>query len=227
MKFTICLAAGVLLASSAHAATNLVVNGDFESGNIGFTSDHTYVAPTAGALYPEGLYTIGSDPFAVHPYWVSLDGSNVMIVNGETGGASPVVWEQSIEVGPGSYDFSAQVANVCCNSSFTGPNAPSNLLFQYSLDGGATFTTFGNVLTAPPGDAGSFYNLGATIASASNQTLTLRISNDVTAASGNDFAIDNIFLSAVPEPTTWAMMIVGLGLAGMSLRRRRAGALAL
>jgi hypothetical protein len=30
------------------------------------------------------------------------------------------------------------------------------------------------------------------------------------------------FLIAVPEPGTWAMMILGFGIAGASLRRRRA-----
>ena len=31
-------------------------------------------------------------------------------------------------------------------------------------------------------------------------------------------------VAAVPEPSTWAMMIVGLGLMGFSLRRNKAGA---
>jgi hypothetical protein len=223
MKFLACLAAAVLAAGSADAATNLIVNGDFESGNTGFTSDHTYVDPTAGALFPEGLFTIGTNPLAVHPYWVGLDGSNLMIVNGMTGGDLPVVWQQSIAVAAGTYAFSGQAANVCCNSSFTGPNNPSDLLFQYSFDG-VNFTTLDQLATNPPSDAGSFYTVGGDIVSTADQTLTLRIANGATAASGNDFAIDNLMLSmssAVPEPGTWAMMIVGLGLVGASLRRRR------
>lgn len=223
MRFSAFVAAGLLLAGSAHAATNLVVNGDFEAGNTGFTSDHTYVDPTASALFPEGLFTIAANPLAVHPYWEAMAGSDMMIVNGMTGGGSPIVWEQSIEVGPGVYDFSAQAANVCCNSTFTGPNASSDLLFQYSFDG-VNFTTFADLLTNPPSDAGHFQTVSGSIASASQQTVTLRIANGVTAASGNDFALDNISLSTattVPEPATWAMMIGGLGLAGMALRRRR------
>jgi hypothetical protein len=223
MKFVACLAAGALLAGSAHAATNLIVNGDFESGNTGFTSDHTYVDPTASALFPEGLFTIGSNPLDVHPYWTAmLAGDNMMIVNGMTGGGLPVVWQQSVEVDPGSYAFSAQAANVCCNSSFTGVNASSNLLFQYSFDG-VNFTTFSDLATNPPGDAGSFYTVNGAINSDSHQTLTLRIANGVTAASGNDFALDKISLiaSTVPEPEAWALMIAGFGLAGMALRVRR------
>jgi hypothetical protein len=34
--------------------------------------------------------------------------------------------------------------------------------------------------------------------------------------------VDNIRLTAVPEPATWAMMIMGFGAAGALLRRRRA-----
>jgi hypothetical protein len=153
---------------------------------------------------------------------------DMMIVNGMTGGGSPVVWQQSIEVGPGAYDFSAQAANVCCNATFTGPNASSDLLFEYSFDG-VNFTTFADLVTHPPGDAGMFQTVTGSINSASQQTLTLRIANGVTAASGNDFALDNISLATattVPEPQVWAMMIAGFGMAGMALRRRRIHALA-
>eukprot|EP01041_Mallomonas_annulata_P019365 gene19365-38671_t len=38
--------------------------------------------------------------------------------------------------------------------------------------------------------------------------------------------VDNIRLTAVPEPATWAMMILGFGGVGAALRRRRASALA-
>lgn len=36
----------------------------------------------------------------------------------------------------------------------------------------------------------------------------------------------DVAAAAVPEPATWAMMIAGFGIAGVSIRRRRAGALA-
>jgi hypothetical protein len=48
----------------------------------------------------------------------------------------------------------------------------------------------------------------------------------LTAAGGNDFALDDITLSVAPEPATWAMMIVGFGFAGAALRRRRLWAVA-
>ena len=40
-------------------------------------------------------------------------------------------------------------------------------------------------------------------------------------ASGNDFAMDNLVLTAVPEASTWAMMILGFfGIGFIAYRRR-------
>lgn len=47
------------------------------------------------------------------------------------------------------------------------------------------------------------------------------LSIELNAGEGYFQAIDNVQLSAVPEPATWATMIVGFGLAGAALRRRR------
>jgi hypothetical protein len=44
-------------------------------------------------------------------------------------------------------------------------------------------------------------------------------------SSTNSFEIDNLAIATVPEPATWAMMILGFGAAGSLIRRRRAMAL--
>ena len=52
------------------------------------------------------------------------------------------------------------------------------------------------------------------------------IFNSITLTSGqNSFEIDNVAVGVVPEPATWAMMIIGFGAAGSMIRRRRAVAL--
>ena len=38
----------------------------------------------------------------------------------------------------------------------------------------------------------------------------------------NSFEIDNMAISAVPEPSTWAFMTLGLGVIGATVRRRKA-----
>ena len=53
------------------------------------------------------------------------------------------------------------------------------------------------------------------------------VTSVVFASSQNSFEFDNIAtVSAVPEPATWAMMIMGFGLAGSAVRnsRRKAAA---
>lgn len=42
------------------------------------------------------------------------------------------------------------------------------------------------------------------------------------ATPAKDVLLDGVNIAAVPEPTTWAMMIAGLGLVGFSMRRRTA-----
>ncbi len=208
------------VAGGAHAS-NLVANGDFSQGNTGFTSGYQYVAPTSGALYPEGLYTVASNPIDVHPYWVSLtDGTTREIVNGATA-STPVVWEEDglSTIAGQNYSFSAQAANICCNASFSGENDPSTLLFQLSENGGKTFTTESTILTHPPGDAGQFqtadFNFVAT------GSTDVRITDALTGQSGNDFAIQNISVSAAPEPSTWLLMFAGIGGIGLMLRQAK------
>ncbi len=56
--------------------------------------------------------------------------------------------------------------------------------------------------------------------------------NQNLAYNGNDFALDDISLSTeapsavVPEPASWALMILGFGATGAVMRRRRRGAVA-
>lgn len=67
------------------------------------------------------------------------------------------------------------------------------------------------------------YNLGP-FSVAAGQTLRFTAIGNSDSLGGY---VDNIRITAVPEPATWALMITGFGLAGASMRRRRAGALAI
>lgn len=55
---------------------------------------------------------------------------------------------------------------------------------------------------------------------------TARVTKVEFLSSGNSFEFDSLAGAAVPEPATWAMMILGLGGVGAALRRRRSAAFA-
>ena len=50
-----------------------------------------------------------------------------------------------------------------------------------------------------------------------------RVNEVIFSSTSNSFEFDNIAAGAVPEPATWAMLLVGFGFIGASLRRRQAG----
>jgi len=228
------LLTGLTISTSA-SAVNLIANGDFSAPfSPGFTSQYTEVTvPGPMAMYPEGTYAIGANPIAFHNLFVDLGptASNPMLlVNGATGGDNKAVLSyQSNLLVAGNYVFSADVMNICCNPTFNGGNAPSQLLFQISQDGGATWGDIASYTTTP-GDAGIANSISTSFVALS--AFAFRIIDAKTDAGGNDFAVDNLSIeaAAVPGPIVGAglpglLMALG-GLVALSRRRRNQGAIA-
>jgi len=218
------VAACAMVPSIASAATNLITNGDFSAGNSGFTTGYNYVAPAANIMYTEGNITIASSPQSVHNLWVPIAGSNPMLIANGSPTSNLTIWQESAiaVTNGGKYNFAADVMNVCCNADFHGSNSPSTIIFQVSADGGLTWTDLVSHTTAPPADAGIVAPLSA-LYTATSSSISLRAINSINATSGNDFALDNLsFASAVPEPSTWAMLFLGFGAIGLMMRRRQA-----
>jgi hypothetical protein len=208
------LAALTLAASGAQAATNLVVNGDFEAGNTGFTSGYTYLH---GDGHPPAVYDVGTNPNAIHEAWTAFGdhttgAGNMMIINGAEVAGVPVWEESSIAVqSHTTYFFSTWIAS-------TYPQSPAML--DFSINGvklGATFTASTTT--------GVWQQFFASWDSGAATTADISLVNQNLAFSGNDFALDDISLSTaapgVPEPATWALMLMGFGAAGAALRNRR------
>lgn len=216
------------LAAPAVAAPNLVANGDFEMGNTDFTSDYNYVAsPGAYALYPEKAYAVGTNAANYHNLWASYGDhtsgrGNYMILNGDPNAGSNVWTSNLIALAPGTYSFTAYVANSCCNGNFGGNNATPDLTFSRT-DGNGMIAVALDSSTVPSPPPGQWLQRTATFTIASGTSGYLTLRNAETARSGNDFGLDDISLTrtgGVPEPTSWAMMISGFGLVGGALRRR-------
>ena len=115
---TVVLLAG--FAASPTYAQSIVVNGDFSAGNTGFTSQYIYVTPGSNHLWPEGLYTVDTNPHNSHDNFYNMGdhttGSGMMmIINGDAN-TSKIVWQGTTNtdlVVGNTYDFSAWVAQVC------------------------------------------------------------------------------------------------------------------
>ena len=221
MSIKLSFLAATVLAAAALAtsagASNLVINGDFTNGNIGFDSDYYPLVPTT----PPATYAIDTNPNAVHSSWASFGdhttGSGAMMIVNGAEVAGETVWGQAgitVEAHT-EYFFSTWIAT-------TFNDAPAEL--NFSING----TDIGSTFTAGAVAAGwrQFYT---TWYSGEATSADIALVNQNLAFTGNDFALDDISLTTdapggIPEPASWALMILGFGATGAALRRRRVAA---
>lgn len=218
-----------IIAQSPIPATSLVTNGDFQSGNTGFTSSYVYKDPVlngTNTVFDQGVYTIAPSlmsPTPIHPspglpeYYDHTVGNvtgNFMVINGSTV-ANKVFWSTTLNVEPNSfYDFSMW-ASVWNNSSNNLPQ------IQVSFNGAVA------MIAVPPVPLGTWTNFSTTWFSGANTTVKIDLQNNVLDFGGNDFGVDDISFSlrgtaAVPEPTTIALMsFVILGFGGYRVYQKR------
>ncbi|MBX7181104.1 MAG: hypothetical protein K1X82_03240 [Bacteroidia bacterium] len=171
---------------------NLVTNGDFSSGNTGFTSDYIYVSPAANAassggntgLWPEGDYAITNNAVTYHPHFSGTGhggSGNCMVINGAPASGAEI-WRQNISVTPNTdYTFSTWISSVVASS-------PAQLRF------GINNVVQGAVITSP-NTTGSWVQFSTTWNSGSNTSAEIAIVNNNTVLSGNDFALDDIMFT--------------------------------
>ncbi len=172
--------------SASIRSGNLVTNGDFELGPVGFTTDYVLGTTSClglGFLDCAGTYGVLTNPMDGHqnfsPCMDAVGGGNMMVVNGAPNLQN--VWCQTINVSPNTdYDFSALVTSV-------HPASPA--ILQFSING----NTIGSPFNAGAPCAWGLFS--ATWNSGSNTTATICILNQNTAAAGNDFALDGISFS--------------------------------
>ena len=185
----ILLLSTATLTALADSSQNLVVNGDFENGNTGFTSAYSY-----GNVSGPGAYFVGKNPSqapGAFGDWCNCGDhtsgtGNMMIVNGGNS-ASSVVWEESVTVTPSTnYVFSYWGAEVDHDSNslphlqvkINGQTLGSSLLPEHSPDNG-----------------GRWENYSFKWKSGSAKSAQLAIFDLNTDSAWNDFMLDDISFS--------------------------------
>ena len=177
---------------------NLIFNGDFELGNVGFTSDynHTFAGvscPSGNQIYGllgcEGFYEVGPNSALYHTNWNACTdhttgGGDMLIVNGAS--SYQKIWCQDVVVNPNkNYVFKAYGTSMINES-------PAKL--QFSINDVLIGSLFN--LSGVPCQWEEFY---AQWSSAGNTNITICVTNQNTALSGNDFALDDIYFGELCE----------------------------
>ena len=191
---------GCTEAYTTSVAQELIINGDFSQGNVGFISDYNYVVDQPGVV-PLGQgelfddsgnngYAIIQNGQDVHVDFWGYDHTqngipNYMAINGH--GNTLEVWEQTINIDPNTdYYFSAWAMSL--NS--TEPFAQLTFNINGTNEGSAP------LLTAHPNDNNSgsdnWIRIYGTWNSGVNTTATIKILNLQSSQSGNDFGLDDI-----------------------------------
>ncbi len=198
MKIKILIAsitAGLGAASLASAA-ELVTNGDFGSGLSGWTVGDNVLALTGNDYVPccgtSGTATQMANPFA------SFGAGNTTGTNTLSQSIATVSGHKYVL----SFDAGALGGGSQAISELAGATPLGSETLNANDALGSTFTHYSFTFTAT----------GAT---------TLLTFSNTSFADGIDPIVDNVSVSAVPEPAAWAFMILGVAMAGGMARARR------
>ena len=185
----------------ADLSNNVVVNGDFEQGNVGFYTEYSYVTGYESMFY--GSYSVTTDGILVwgedHLYGFGGTGQFMLVDGSESPNA--VVWQQTVSVTPNTYyAFSAQIASTLASNA-----ADSYAFLQFSVNG----TQLGPIFHSP--DVLNIWQPYYEVwYSGSNTSATLTILNQNTNWAGNDFGLDDIVFAPVSTCTAYDSVYVHL-----------------
>jgi gliding motility-associated-like protein len=158
--------------------TNLIINGNFESGNTGFTHDYNYGSP--GGPFGPGWLSVGTTPPSYNGSWSNCGdhttgSGNQLIIDGSTTPNSNV-WCQTVPVTAGKmYLFRFYIQSIY-------PANPPNLIAL------ANGVSIGSVSGAGVCDWQTF----EACFTATSSTVKMCIQETSLIGFGNDFAIDDI-----------------------------------
>lgn len=202
-KFTAtCLAVVAGMSATAAQAAPLI---SFTTGGFSPSAGFTVVDPFTNL---SGLSITG--PVVIHG--PTSDSTGAPPANSNPGGTS---YLSVLGGGSATYTFAAPVTGLQFDWGSVDTYNTLTLTGSFGTFVVTPGTTPNPSFPSTNGDQG-FSGSGVFTALGNGDTFT-----SVTfASSQNSFEVDNLAISAVPEPASWAMMLAGFGMLGMGLRRR-------
>jgi len=205
--------AAVLAGASTGASAAIVTNGGFEDG-LGAGNGWTVINLT-GTTPGNGIQLATTDGVA------NSTGYGDIVPSYEGTKAAFFVDDNAIQ--SLSQFVSLQGGTTySLNFALFGTESGASNPFDFRLTESVGLFTFSNTDTSidvPVGEWTAYsYTFTAPITS-SFYILNFGFRSGATPA--KDVLLDGVSITAVPEPSTWAMMIGGLGLVGVALRRRK------
>jgi hypothetical protein len=202
----IATAAAAAFASSASAAITVSVVGYGDP--LLLPAGQQLVADFNDELNPEATLLAG--------YALDLNGSTVGVNEGGAGysGTLPNNATHYLTIPGGANAILTSVGGMKAFSLYMGsPDTYNSIRF---IGDGIDQTLSGGQLSG--GDTNQQWSWGARV---NFDFGGAKINQIVLNSSSNSFESDNFAVAAVPEPATWAMMIMGFGMAGALIRRRQ------
>lgn len=206
-KLSVLALAGLFYFAISPASANLIVNGSFEFGEpndnpLGFsTLGAGSNALTGWSVGPQGIDWIGS-------YWQPGDGSRSVDLSGD--GPGTISQTFSTTVGQ-----TYQVSFLIAGNPDGPPPSKSLVVFGTDFNTSFPFPLGSNSRSSMGWTAESF----TFVASGNSETITFG-SNLVNNSTAYGPALDLVNISAVPEISTWIMMLLGFAGIGFFAHRR-------
>ena len=182
--------------------TNLVYNGDFSLGDLGFITGYTLFTP---GTFVQGTYGIVLNPRVINtafsPCTDHTQGSgtrNMFVADGATSTPLTLVYKPFFSppfFQPGSPDVAIVLPNKSYTFSFFFTNVvdSSTAELEVIING----VRVGNIATAPLTSC-TWVERSFIWNSGSNTTATISVYNTNTSGGGNDFAIDDVKFRETP-----------------------------